>query len=87
MNLQWDDANHTGTGNLEITGLPVGAKNITNAKIVVPVYNAESGSEFVGIGFIDPGEKHISVIKNGATTQQINGADYDLQITGTYRAI
>ncbi len=167
LNLQWDDANHTGTGNLEITGLPVSAHenskyktitgitqanpgvvttaqnhgfingdtvliesvvgmtevngntytvaNKTNTtfelsgvdttsftayssggkvrltksldKVVCPCYNAESGSEFVGIAFINPGENKISVIKNGATTQQINGADYDLQITGTYRAL
>ena len=87
LNLQWDDANHTGTGNLEITGLPVSAYDLTNAKVVCSCYNAESGSEFVGMAFIEPAESKISVIKSGATTQQINGADYDLQITGTYRAL
>ena len=87
LNLQWNDADHTGTGNLEITGLPVSAFNLTNAKVVCPCYNSESGGEFVGAAFINPGESKISVIKSGATTQQINGADFDLQITGTYRAL
>lgn len=87
INLEWDDANHTGTGDLEITGLPVSSHNLTNGVTVVNVYNSQSGSEFVGAGLIQPAESKISAIQNGGTTQQINGADYDLQITGIYRAL
>jgi len=85
MNLQWNDADHTGTGDLTITGLPAPVKDVTNAKVIFPAYNSESGSGFVGMAFMEPDSKTISVIKNGATTLQINGADYDLQITGMYR--
>jgi hypothetical protein len=87
MNLEWDDANHTGTGNLEITGLPVAARNYTNARVVIPLINMESGAEWQGAGIIEPDESTISIVQNGTTTIQINGADYTLHATGIYRAI
>lgn len=87
LNIQYNSADVTGTGDLNIRGLPVAAKNQTNAKIVLPAYNAESGTEFVGMAFIEPNERHISVVKNGATTIQIEAANYDIQISGTYRAL
>ena len=85
--IAFTDANHTGTGNLEITGLPVKAYNLTNLQQIIPVHSALGGSQFQGIALIEPNENHISAIYNGGNTLQINGNDTDLIITGSYRAI
>lgn len=85
MDLQWDDSNHTGTGDLIIKGLPAPSYDKASIDTLVNVYNSESGSEWVGLGIIGSDTKSITPIKNGATSVQIDGADYQLNITGLYR--
>lgn len=87
MNLEWDDSNHTGTGDLQITGLPAAARNLTNAKVVIPLINMQSSAEWQGAGIMSPNSSVISVVQNGTTTVQINGADYTIHATGIYRAL
>lgn len=85
--VEWNDSDHGGTGNLEIHGLPVASKNVTNLRSIVSILNIQSGAEFNANGVIEPGANTISAIWDGTTQVQVNGADYSLIITGMYRAI
>lgn len=87
INVNYDSANVTGTGDLQIQGLPVPSIDYSNAKSIFCVYNAESGSEWVGVGVIDPSSKQVDRILNGGTTIQIETSNLDLQMTGVYRVI
>lgn len=87
ININYDSADVTGTGDLQIQGLPAPSIDYSNAKTIFTVYNAESGSEWVGAGVIDPSSKQVDRILNGGTTIQIETANLDLQMTGIYRVI
>lgn len=83
--LHFDDANHTGTGNLQITGLPFTSDDTTDAEVVVSYYDSEGSSEVAGIGLISPGSKSISEFRTAAGTVVSIEADHEMHITGSYR--
>ena len=87
LNLQFDDANHSGTGNLQITGLPFTSDATTSAQIVCPCWDSQSGATFVGTGIIDPTKESIDAIYDEAGVQQVITADHELHITGQYRVL
>jgi len=87
INVNYDSADVTGTGDLQITGLPAPSIDYSDAKNIFPVYNAESGAEWVGIGVIDPSSRKVDRILNVGTTIQIETSNLDLQMTGVYRVI
>lgn len=85
ISIAFTDANHTGTGDLIIEGLPVKSYEKSGLTQIVTAYSSLGGSEFTGVALIAPGTKQITPIKNGANSLQINGSDTSLLITGVYR--
>lgn len=85
IHLQWDDANHTGTSNLTITGLPRTGYSLTNFTQILPYYDAESGSETSGVAIIAANSKTISALRDAAGNQLTMTGDKDIIIQGMLR--
>lgn len=83
--LEWDDANHNGTGDLIITGLPYTSDDTSGADQLIPIYDFESGGVFFGIGVISPDTKQIGAIYDGSGNLQSVEANHTLLLTGVYR--
>lgn len=85
LQLHFDNSNHTGTGNLQITGLPFTSDNTTDAELVFSYYDSQSSSEVAGIGLMDPDAKMIKELRTAAGTVVSIEADHELHMTGVYR--
>jgi len=85
IQLEWDDANHTGTGNVTITGLPRTSSLETSGNLVFTAYDAEAGSVFTGVATMEPNTTVISSVMDSAGTVAQMNADHTLTITGIYR--
>lgn len=86
IQLTWDAANHTGTGNVTITGLPATSATTSNANLVFTAYDAEAGSLESGVATMAPNSTTISSVMLGsAATAAAMANDHTLTITGFYR--
>ena len=85
IQLHFDNANHTGTGNLTITGLPFTSDDTTDAQVIFPVWDTQSTAEFVGIAVMEPDSTSIGALFEYDGTQVSIEADHELHITGVYR--
>ena len=85
MQLHFDNANHTGTGNLQITGLPFTSDNTTGAEVIFNYYDSQSGSEVAGIAIMDPDVKMVKEFRTAAGAVVSIEADHELHMTGVYR--
>lgn len=85
LQLSFDNANHSGTGNLEITGFPFASDETTNAVNVFTVWDSQSGAAYSGIALMDPNTSKIYQIRDYAGNIQSIEANHELYITGTYR--
>jgi hypothetical protein len=85
MQLHFDNSNHTGTGNLQITGLPFTSDDTTDAELVFSYYDSQSTAEVAGIGLMDPNVKLIKELRTAAGAVVSIEADHELHMTGVYR--
>jgi hypothetical protein len=85
MQLHFDNSNHTGTGNLQVTGLPFTSEDTTDAEVVFTYYDSQSGSEVAGIALMDPNVKMIKEFRTAAGSVVAITADHELHVTGVYR--
>lgn len=85
IDLNWDAANTTGTGDLYIDGLPVDSKGNTNAQMCFSVYDADS-ADGAGVCLMNPNSRRLFNFIIGAGTVEQFDANHDLTITGVYLA-
>lgn len=85
IQLEWDDANHTGTGDVTITGMPATSATTTNANLLFPAYDAEGGALFAGVAQMSPNSTTINKIRDSSGSAAAMNADHTLTITGMYR--
>jgi hypothetical protein len=85
IQLEWDDANHTGTGDVTITGLPYTSAFQTDAKFLLTAYDAEVGALFAGVAQVEPNTTTINKVRDSAGTAAAMNADHTLTISGCYR--
>lgn len=85
MQLNWDAANHTGTGNVKITGLPVKSLNEANAEQILVLYEAQSGATTIGVAQLSPNSTELVLLDQDGTALAMAN-DHEITITGAYRS-
>lgn len=89
LQLEWDAGNHTGTGNVTITGMPKTSATTSGANLVFVGRDAESGGESICIATMSPNSTTISSVLGDPTWEGPQALamadDHTLTITGVYR--
>jgi len=85
IQLEWDAANHTGTGDVTIVGLPFTSAFVTDANVILTAYDAQAGSLFSGVAQISPNTTTILRVRDSDGTAAGMAADHTLTISGCYR--
>ncbi len=84
MQVEWDAANHTGTGDVTITGLPKTSATTSDANLVFSAREAQAGALAEGLATMAPNTTALSSIMFAGTASAMAN-DHTLTITGTYR--
>lgn len=85
MQLEWDAANHTGTTNVIVTGLPVPSFNDPDGKQILVAYEAQSGATTICVAQLEPDSTQLLMLDQDGTALAMSN-DHTLTISGCYRS-